>query len=90
MHVDDYIDDYDGDAYARWVLHHFRLPANLQNAFAPFMREHHLYCTHANKRWRVIGASRMGDVWLTTDFSRDHGYDLRVLVTECSGWSSEP
>lgn len=28
----------------------------------------------------------MGDVWLTKDFSRENGYDLRIDVAECCAW----
>ena len=40
--------------------------------------------------YRVIGCSRMGDVWLTANFTRENGYDHRVDVAELSAWSNEP
>jgi len=85
-HVDDFIDDFRQDAYARWMLMHFRLPACQQSAFMPFIKDRKLFCTYNGKRYRCTGASRMGDVWLTTDFSREVGYDLRVVVSECKDW----
>lgn len=48
-----------------------------------------LFCQYKGKRYRCTGASRMGDVWLAEDFSRDSGYDLRVNVGECSDWSNK-
>ena len=48
-----------------------------------------LFCTYNGKRYRCIGASRMGDIWLTRDFNRDHGYDLRIDVDDCSEWSDK-
>ena len=45
-----------------------------------------LSCEYQGKRYRCIGASRMGDIWLTADFSRENGYDLRIDVAECSAW----
>ena len=90
MHVDEFIDTQFGkNCYARWVLNHFRLPAALQMDFDPFMKRHKLFCTYAGKRYRCTGASRLGDVWLASDFHRESGYDLRVDAEECSAWSGE-
>lgn len=86
LHVDTFIDDYKQDAYARWMLMHFRLPADQKVAFAPFIRDRKLFCTYEGKRFRVTGASTMGDIWLVRDFTRDVGYDLRVLVVDCKDW----
>jgi hypothetical protein len=49
-----------------------------------------LFCTYKDERYRVTGASRMGDIWLAKDFNRDVGYDLRVDLDECSGWTPTP
>lgn len=89
-HVDAFIDDYKADPYARWVLTYFRFPAEKQMHFAPFMKEHKLFCTYDCKRWRVTGASRLGDVWLAKDFDRDTGYDERICVDDCSAWGAMP
>lgn len=97
MTVDDFI-DYGTNAgqndlnerYARWVLHHMRSPASCQFAFEPFMQPHELYCTYAGKRYRVVMASRMGDIGISRDFSKAHGYDARACVAECSEWSDKP
>lgn len=90
QHVDYFIDDRKQDAYARWMLMHFRLPADQKLAFEPFIRDRKLFCTYEGKRYRVTGASTMGDIWLVKDQTRDHGYDYRVLVADCSAWSSQP
>lgn len=90
MHVDDFINRFGSDAYAAWVLHHFRLPAILKAKFHPLVGAHKLFATYEGKRYRVIGASRMGDVWLTKDFTRENGYDKRVDVAACSAWSASP
>jgi hypothetical protein len=50
------------------------------------MAPYKLFCLYEGKWWRVTGASRMGDVWLTSDFQRDTGYDKRVFLEECSEW----
>lgn len=90
LHVDAFIDDYKQDTYARWMFMHFRLPAFQQAAFRPFIRDRKLFCNFEGKRFRVTGASTMGDIWLVRDFSRDHGYDFRVLVKDCSAWGPQP
>jgi len=53
------------------------------------MQEHLLFCIYKMEKYRVIGAGRLGDVWLTKDFNREQGYDLRVYVNECSNWSKK-
>jgi hypothetical protein len=94
-HVDDFIDDslstlHDMNArYARWFLHYHRLPAALQYDFEPFMKGHKLFCKYKNVKFRVTGCSRLGDVWLNSNFNADSGYTKRVVYTDCSEWSKE-
>jgi hypothetical protein len=88
-HVDDFIDDHTKDAYARWVLMHFRLPAH-GLAFAELMKDNKLFCTYGQERYRVTGAGRMGDIFLNVNFSKDAGYDIRVGVDACSAWGPQP
>lgn len=97
QHVDDFISHGPpvggGDVntqYARWVLLHFRQPATVQFATQQFMANYTLFVTYQGERYRLIGASRLGDVWLTKTFSRSHGYDVRVLIAECSEFSDTP
>jgi hypothetical protein len=78
------------EAYAAWVLLYFRQSAVNRWKFASFMREHLLFCTYCGKRYRVTGASRLGDIWLAEDFTRETGYDLRVCVDNCCDWSPKP
>jgi hypothetical protein len=87
-HVDTFIERFNSDAYASFVLHLFRLPATLQMKFAFAIERMPLFCTYGGERYRVTGASRFGDVWLAKDFTRDHGYDHRVNVVECSAWGA--
>ncbi len=89
-HVDDYIDDHKGDKYARFVLMLFRLPAILSLDFTEWTKQYKLFCIYKNTRYRVTGASRLGDIWLALDFNRDCGYDLRVNLAECSSWGNKP
>ena len=79
----------EGTRYARWMLMHMRLPAVQQMQWADFIGKYRkLFTTHDGKRYRVTGASHLGDVWLSRDHKRDCGYDLRVSVAECSQWGA--
>lgn len=94
-HVDDWVDrpvmgeGKRGEAYAKFFFLLHRTPAWMQYAFDEWIAPHKLFCTYEGKRWRVTGASRLGDIWLAEDFGRDTGYDLRVDLALCSGWSDE-
>ncbi len=90
-HVDEFVDmHFNEHNYARFFFLLHRLSAALQCDFEPWISQYKLFCTFENKEYRVTGASRMGDVWLASDFNRDCGYDKRVCVDECSAWSSSP
>ena len=82
-HIDDFIDygsmrsdGPENEKYARWVLNYFRMSAILQGDFAEFMKPHKLFCIFNGKKYRVTGASRLGDIWLTSDFSASCGYEF--------------
>lgn len=94
-HIDDWLETAvmsqdDGTRYAAFFLHHARLSAVAQIAFAPYLGQIRLFCTYKGARYRCTGASRLGDVWLARDHERDTGYDLRVAVDECKLWGREP
>lgn len=95
-HVDDFIDSAglphskDQDNYARFFFHLHRLKAVMAAAWKPWISSFKLFCTYKGTRYRVTGASRLGDVWLATDFNCESGYDLRVDVMECTEWAPEP
>ena len=91
MHIDDFIDQsLSTDKYARWFFFLHRLPSVLQMDFSEWIDQHRLYCIWRGNAYRVTGASRMGDVWLTSNFERDTGYEHRVDVGDCSDWSPTP
>lgn len=89
-HVDDFIDSLCSDSYASFVLNWFRAPAIHHAKYGKWMGQFKLFGTYKGTRYRVTGASRLGDVWLSTNFNRDVGYELRVNVDDVSGWGSEP
>lgn len=92
-HIDDWLDkahyvEDPNEGYARFVLEQFRWPAWKLTMY----RKHTppLFCTYEGKRYKVTGASRMGDIWLAEDFERKQGYDKRVDVAACSEWKAIP
>lgn len=90
-HVDHFIyRGYQKDCYARFVLMHYRQSAAMKIDFWQFMEAFPLYCTCGDYRFRVSGASAMGDVWLSRDFDAVDGYDIRVYWKYCSDWSDKP
>lgn len=90
IHVDDFIDCHFGkEKYARFVLNYFRMPAALKFDFEEFMAPFKLFATWKGERYRVTGASRMGDVWLTSKFDQEMGYEHRVFVEEITEWGPE-
>jgi hypothetical protein len=86
-HVDDFLDDPTSDPYAAQWLELFRRPA-IDKMRAP--NKEKLFATYEGRRYRVIGCSQLGDVWLTADFARENGYDKRVDVDTLSEWSPTP
>lgn len=91
-HVDNFIgygncnSDERYETYARWVLDYFRGSAVCKNDFHEFMKDNLLFCDFEGSKYRVIGASRLGDVWLTSDFKSEQGYQHRVCVDSCTNW----
>ena len=96
-HVDDWLDeptrsgeDKDNINYAKFVLEFARMPAFKQQAYKQWMQQFELYCTYQNKRFRVTGASRLGDIWINENLSSTNGYTHRVSLKDCSNWGSNP
>lgn len=87
MHVDDFIDDYHSDPYASFVLMLFRLPAINFTKWREIILKTPLFCTYKGDRYRVTGASRLGDIWLTENSRQYFGYNHRVDIAECSEFS---
>lgn len=88
MHVDDFIDDCSTDVYASWVLNMFRMSAASNIKYSKIIGQYALYCTYEEKKYRVTGASRLGDIWLVADFDKTSGYDLRVDIEKCTQFTN--
>jgi hypothetical protein len=92
MHIDEWLEipsRNGNEAYAKFVLTYFRYPAWMNHACYPWMKQFKLFCTYKGERYRVTGASRLGDIWLTNDPNREVGYHLRIFVEDCSNWTDD-
>lgn len=84
-HVDDWLDALTTDELpAKLWLEHFRRPACKRNQ--AWLDARRLVCWYDGKLYRVIGCSRMGDIWLTSKIENPDGYERRVHVDGCSKW----
>jgi hypothetical protein len=94
LHVDDWVtyhsDPKSPEAYAKFFFVLSRLPAGMAGVFHEHTKQFQLYCTYNGKRYRVTGASRLGDIWLSEDLSREVGYNLRVYANEVTDWGPAP
>lgn len=96
IHVDSWVrsafygEGTDEEAYAKLFFFYKRLPVVTQAMWRPHLGHLQLYCTYKDKRYRVTGASRMGDIYLTENLEQEIGYDLRVSLDYCSGWGKTP
>ena len=87
-HCDDYIDDYAAPACLRVFLSVNRLPAVTKMAFDEMGIKPTLFADYQGKRWRVVMASRMGDVGITEKLNAENGYTARVAVEELSNFGA--
>lgn len=86
-HCDEYIDDPAQPEVLRRFLDRARSPAHGRMSSEPFPK---LFATYQGERYRVVMASRMGDVGLSKKFDKDHGYDLRVAVEDLTEFGDAP
>lgn len=82
-HIDDFLDNTHRInttelAYAHFVFSFFRQPAVVRMLHRKFMSQFPLFVDHEGETYRVTGASRLGDIWLTTNFEQESGYEKRV------------
>lgn len=88
-HIDDWLDDpknREAHPLAHKFFEAFRRLASAKLG-TPYAGK--LFCTWRGKHWRVVGCSRLGDVWLVSDLTKEHGYEHRVDVAECSDWCDD-
>lgn len=83
-HIDDFLDDplirfkHPELRYVNFFLSHARKSASDRMAHEPYMAHYQLFVDYEGKTYQVVGASRLGDVWLAESFKKDAQYTLRV------------
>lgn len=74
----------------RWFLFVKLLPAIMQPIVCEKTGgEPKLFANYKGERVRVTMASRFGDVGITSDLTKEHGYSTRVSVDDLSNFSDE-
>jgi hypothetical protein len=86
-HCDDYIDDESAPQALRDYLARARSPAHGMVSSDPYPT---LFADHDGRRVRVVMASCLGDVGVTSDLAREFGYDSRVSVADLSNFGDSP
>lgn len=87
-HVDDWLDAPTTDERelpAKMWFEKFRAPAHKKDD--AWLAAHVLLCTYQDTPNRVVGCSRLGDVWLSVDLEDASDRDYRVDIRDCSKWS---
>ena len=93
VHIDDWLDQVTttsislGEKMARAFLEYKRLPAWKQMLYDPMYNDLAIFCQYKLERYRCVGASRLGDIWLSKNYKDRYGYSLRVYVDEVSNWT---
>lgn len=86
-HIDDWLDtdsENENEEFAKNFFEHCRRPAIEKDH--EWIHTHVLLCDYQGKTFRAIGASHMGDIWLTKSLISSAGYELRVDVADCTNW----
>nr|DAX35485.1 MAG TPA: hypothetical protein [Caudoviricetes sp.] len=74
--------------YARYVLSTFDVPASLYLDVKQHIHSNKLFADYKGEKYRVVGLSRLGDVWLTNNFESTQ-YTKRVSITNLSHFSKD-
>jgi len=89
-HCDDYIDDESQPLCLRRFLRYSRWPAVYQfRAEGLGIKKPPLFADCGGERYRVVMASRFGDVGITKNLEAESGYSRRVVVADLSNFSAE-
>lgn len=84
MHIDEFLDDtmliLDRKElrYPHFMFNYWRMASMVKSMYRPFMQDFRLFVDFEGMTYRVVGASRLGDVWLTSVLSGSDQYERRV------------
>lgn len=91
MHVDEWAigvqPNTDGERAAMAWVREFRKPAHMCDH--DMIERTRVTAKYHGRRYRVVMASRMGDVGLSRNMDEPNGYSKRVDVLDLSDWSME-
>lgn len=74
--------------YARYILSTFDVPASLYLDVEQHIHKNKLFAIYEGKKYRIVGLSRLGDIWLTDNFGNTR-YTKRVDITKLSHFSKD-
>ena len=86
-HCDDYIDDPAAPDALRLFLARARSPGHGMLSTDPYPT---LYADYGGRRVRVVMASRLGNVGITTRLRDEEGYEKRVMLDELTNFGDAP
>lgn len=91
-HCDDYIRDKSQPMCLRKYLLINRIPAvwKYEKWIGKGRPEPRLFADYGLLRVRVVMASRMGDVGITTKLKSENGYEQRVYIYQLTNFSENP
>ena len=89
MHCDNVIHRRNYPICLRFYILVNRLPVLDKYVIHDAVGEPKCFATWEGQRVRLVMASRMGDVGITTQLENDHGYEHRVTIDQLSDFSSE-
>jgi hypothetical protein len=88
-HCDDYAQGSSGHPAARWFIFVHRLPYTLRALCASRFPTPTLYATLDGRRVRVVMASRLGDLGVTSRLDDESSYERRVFVNSLEDFSEK-
>ena len=98
LHVDEFLETTyelvgrDDLIYPHYLLGIMRLGHYQMSLYRKVIGDKQLFVTFEGKRWQVVGASRLGDIWLTKSTKLDAQYTRRVWLRldDMTDWSDKP
>ena len=90
MHIYDWLEEASNskeEKKVREFLNFKTLPVRDQYHNKDKLPKFDCFCTYKDEKLKIMGASRMGDVWLSKNFDLTVGYDYRVDIDDCEDFS---
>lgn len=85
-HIYDWLDNPDNRNHPAWRYLDEFTKCDLEEKAQLWLESTVVLCSYQGTRYRLTGASRLGDVWIHSNFNVHDGYVKRVDITELSDW----